>query len=72
MYAIYGGWQPVDLVDLAECEADPYITPAGVTPSWVLEIRAAAAECRAGHPSGLDGRSRCGVFGCRGVTGGGR
>lgn len=66
-YDIYGGWQPTTLIDLLDCETDPYITPAGVTPTWVLQIRAAAAECRAGHPAGLRRGTRCGVFGCEGA-----
>lgn len=65
-YDIYGGWQPTTLTDLLDCESDPYITPVGVTPPWVLQLRVATAECRAGHPAGL-ATARCGVFGCRGV-----
>lgn len=65
-YPTYGGWQPSTLTDLVDCEADPYITPAGIVPDWVLSLQAAAAECRAGHPAGLVGRTHCGVFGCRG------
>lgn len=64
---VFGGWQPTTLLDLAECEADPYITPAGVIPTWVVELRTAASACRNGHPAGLVGRRRCGMFGCRGV-----
>lgn len=68
-YDVYGGWHPTTLDELLECEQDPYITAAGVTPDWVLAIQAAARECRAGHPAGLDeGRIRCGVFGCRGAA----
>lgn len=67
-YDVYGDWQPTTLDELLECEQDPYITEAGVTPDWVLAIQAAARECRAGHPAGLTGRLRCGVFGCRGVA----
>lgn len=66
--AEYGGWVPNTLTDLLECERDPYITPSGVVPGWVLALRAAAAECVAGHPAGLADRSRCGRFGCRGAT----
>jgi hypothetical protein len=67
-YDVYGGWQPTTLTDLVEVEADPYITPVGVTPEWVLAIRAAGEECSNGHPAGLTGRTHCGMFGCRGVT----
>lgn len=66
---VYGGWQPTTLTDLLECENDPYITPIGVTPDWVLELRAAAEDCRAGHPSGIaSGRAYCAMQRCRGVT----
>ena len=67
-YAVFGGWYPNTAAELLECEQDPYITPAGVTPDWVLQLRAAARECRNGHPAGLIGRTRCGYFGCRGMT----
>jgi hypothetical protein len=63
---VYGGWQPTTLLDLLECEQDPYITPAGVTPVWVVELRAAARECRAGYPAETSANGRCGMFGCRG------
>lgn len=66
-YAVYGGWVPNTAADLAFCEAEPYITPAGVVPEWVVAMRAAAAECIAGHPAGLAGRTHCGRFGCQGV-----
>lgn len=67
-YAVFGPWHPNTLTDLLECDEDPYITPAGVTPDWVLRLRAAATECVAGHPGGLSpGRARCGHFPCRGV-----
>lgn len=49
---VYGGWQPTTPADMALCEADPYITPAGVVPAWVLELRAAVASpevCTCGH-----------------------
>jgi hypothetical protein len=65
--AVYGGWHPNTAADLLACEQDPYITLAGVTPDWVLKLRAAALECVSGHPSGLLGRARCGRFGCNGV-----
>ena len=67
-YDVYGGWQPTTLDELLECEEDQYITEAGVTPDWVLAMQAAVRECRAGHPTGLVGRARCGVFGCQGVA----
>lgn len=41
---VYGGWEPTTAGDLALCEADPYITQAGVVPAWVLELRAAVAS----------------------------
>lgn len=63
---LYGGWQPVTLLDLVECAADPYITPVGVTPEWVTQLRAAAAECKAGHPTSEPPHGRCGMFGCQG------
>lgn len=49
---IYGGWQPTTEAHLAECVAEPYITPVGVTPQWVLDLRAAVAGpdvCRCGR-----------------------
>lgn len=67
-YDVYGGWQPTTLDELLECQDDPYITEVGVMPDWVIEIQAAARECRAGHPAGLTSRTRCGVFGCRGAS----
>lgn len=66
-YDVYGGWHPNTLDELLEVEQDPYVTPAGVTPDWVSALQAAGAECAAGHPQGLPGRSRCGLFGCQGV-----
>lgn len=66
---VYGGWEPTTLIDLLECEQDPYITPAGVDPQWVLDLRAAAKECRDGHPAGLPpGRRFCGFQRCAGAT----
>jgi hypothetical protein len=43
-YAVFGGWIPTSPAELAECEADPYITPAGVLPEWVEQLRAAVAS----------------------------
>lgn len=68
MADLYGGWQPTTRADLLECERDPYITRAGVVPDWVRQLRNAARECRAGHPSGSPANGRCGRFGCRGRT----
>lgn len=51
-YDVYGGWRPTTARDLAECAAEPYITPAGVAPSWVTQLRAAVASpavCTCGH-----------------------
>jgi hypothetical protein len=66
-YAVYGSWVPNTPEDFAECERDPYITPAGVVPEWVTALHAAGAECQAGHPAGLTGRQFCGFQRCGGV-----
>ncbi len=67
-YDVYGGWHPNTLDELLDVEEDPYITPAGVDPDWVIALKAAAAECAAGHPEGLtDDRLHCGMFGCGGA-----
>ena len=68
-YAVFGSWHPNTPEEIAEVEADPYITRVGVTPDWVVAIRRAAEECLAGHPAGLaEGRRHCARFGCQGTT----
>lgn len=49
MYDTVGAWTPADLLDLAWCEAEEHVTPAGVQPAWATQLRTVAQARAAVH-----------------------